>query len=117
MCIYINTGYWPEHSFKFMVLHMAQGLPLLIIFDKVEGYIRKYDRTKYLALFHPDEKYERIFDRIRNLITLKGDISDVYFWTRDVSRTASYEITLVPLSVGLSLSFLKLSQDWIISFF
>ena len=38
--------------------------PLHIIFDKVDGYIGKYGRTKYLGLFHSDEKYEKIFDRI-----------------------------------------------------
>ena len=36
--------------------------PLHTIFDKADGYIRKYDTTKYLVLFHSDEKYERIFD-------------------------------------------------------
>ena len=32
--------------------------PFRIIFDKVEECIRKYDSTKYLALFHFNEKYE-----------------------------------------------------------
>ena len=55
----------------------------------------------------------------------------IHFWTLNVSRTASYEITLVCLSVCLSvhlsvypsvhlsvsLSVTKFSQDWIISFF
>ena len=36
---------------------------------------KKNDKTKYLALFHSDEKYERIFDRIRYL---KSNISDIY---------------------------------------
>ena len=26
--------------------------PLRIVFDKVDGYLRKYDETKDLALFH-----------------------------------------------------------------
>ena len=35
------------------------GAKLLhIIFDKVGGYIREHDRTKYLALFYSDEKFE-----------------------------------------------------------
>ena len=44
-------------------------------------------------------------------------------WTLDASQTASYEITLVRLSIFLSVrlsvlpSITKLSQDWIISFF
>ena len=45
---------------------------------KLEGYIKKCDIIKYLALFHSDEQYGRIFDRIRYLITLKRNISDVY---------------------------------------
>ena len=32
--------------------------PLCIISDKVGGYVRKYDRTKYLGLLHFDGKYE-----------------------------------------------------------
>ena len=55
------------------------GAKLLhIIFDKVGGYIREHDRTKYLGLFYSDEKYEIIFDRIRYLIMIKCKISDVY---------------------------------------
>ena len=42
--------------------------PLCISFDKVEKYIRKYDKTKYLRLFYCDEKYGTIFDRIRYFI-------------------------------------------------
>ena len=42
-----------------------------IIFDKVDGYIKKNVGAKYLALFHSDEKCERIFDRIIDLIMLK----------------------------------------------
>ena len=47
-------------------------------FNKVEGYIKKYS-TKHLALFHSNEKNEKIFGRIRYLIMLKSNISDVYF--------------------------------------
>ena len=42
------------------------------------AYIRKYNRTIYLGLFHSDEKYERIFDRTIYLIILKRNISGVY---------------------------------------
>ena len=41
-------------------------------------YIRKYDRTKYLTLFASDGKYELVFNRIRYVIILKNNISDVY---------------------------------------
>ena len=41
------------------------------------------------------------------------------YWTLDVSRKASYEVTFVRLSVRLSLcpSVTKCSENWIISFF
>ena len=32
--------------------------PLHIIFDKAVGYIRTYDRTKYLSLFHSENMKE-----------------------------------------------------------
>ena len=48
------------------------------IFDKEDGYIREYVGTKYVALFDSDEKIERYFDRIRYLIMLKSNVSDIY---------------------------------------
>ena len=47
-----------------------------IIFDKIDGYLRKYDGTNPLALFHYDGKHERISDRIRYLIMLKSNTLD-----------------------------------------
>lgn len=41
---------------------------LYIVVDKVDGFLRKYNRTKYLVLFS-------IFDRIRYLIESKNDIA------------------------------------------
>ena len=43
------------------------------IFDKLDGFIKKYDRTKYLGLFFPVEMCEGICGRIR----LKSNISDI----------------------------------------
>ena len=43
----------------------------------MEEYILKYDSTKHPALFHFNEKYERIFGGVRYLM-LKSNISDVY---------------------------------------
>ena len=51
---------------------------LHIIFYKINRSIKKYERTSYLALFYSDEKCECSFDRIRYLIMLKRNISDVY---------------------------------------
>ena len=48
--------------------------PSRIMFDKVSGFIRVYDGTKYLVLFG-FEKYNAIYDRIRYLIEIKSYIS------------------------------------------
>lgn len=34
--------------------------PLRNVFDKVDRYIKTYERTKYLAFFHSDEKYKML---------------------------------------------------------
>ena len=49
---------------------------LRIMLDKVDWFVRDYDRTKFLVLFDP-EKYGAIFDRFRYLILLKCAISYV----------------------------------------
>ena len=73
-----------EKSCKTFLIYVAYktryGVKLLyIIFEKVDGYIRKFDGTKYLAFFHSNEKYKRIFAKLRYLIMLKNNISDVYY--------------------------------------
>ena len=47
-----------------------------IRFDKVDGFIRVYDGTRYLVLFAP-EKYGTIYNRIRYLISHKSGITYV----------------------------------------
>ena len=42
--------------------------PLHIRFDKVDGFIRTYDGTRYLVLFDT-EKYDAFYNRIRYLIS------------------------------------------------
>ena len=56
-----------------MILHTTPfgAKALRIIFDKINGNIKKYDKTQYLSLFCFDEKCERIFDRIRCFFMLK----------------------------------------------
>ena len=51
--------------------------PLRIRFDKINGIIKIYDRTRYLALFGT-EKYDIIDDRIRYLISLKSSITYIF---------------------------------------
>ena len=42
--------------------------PLRISFDEIEGFIKIYDRTRYLILFGP-EQYGTIYNRIRYFIS------------------------------------------------
>ena len=48
------------------------------MFEKVDGYIRKYGEAKYRVSIHSNEKYD-FFDRIKYLIMLKINIPYVYF--------------------------------------
>ena len=45
---------------------LISGAPLRIRFYKVDGFIRVYDRTKYLASYC-SEKFDAIYNRIRYL--------------------------------------------------
>ena len=47
--------------------------PLRIRFDKIHGFIRVYDRTRYLGLFDT-EKYDSIYDKIIFSISHKSDL-------------------------------------------
>ena len=49
---------------------MIGAKPSCIRFDKMDGLIRIYDRTKYLVLLGP-ERYDAIYNRIRYLLSLK----------------------------------------------
>ena len=49
---------------------------LCIRFDKIDGFIRVYDGTRYLVLFG-SKKYDLIYTRIRYLIWVKCGITYV----------------------------------------
>ena len=50
---------------------------LQIKFDKIVGFIRIYDGTRYLTLFG-SENYDAIYNRIRYLISLKSSITYIF---------------------------------------
>ena len=54
---------------------MIGAKPLRIRFDKIDGFIKVYDGTRYLVLF-VGEKYDFIYNRIRYLIQVKRCIMD-----------------------------------------
>ena len=47
-------------------------------FDKIDGFIRVCDGTRYLVLFG-SEKYDAIYNRIRYLIGVKSGTATCYF--------------------------------------
>ena len=51
--------------------------PLRIRFDKIDGFIRIYDGSRYLVLFDI-EKYDVIYNRIRYFISQKSGITYVF---------------------------------------
>ena len=55
---------------------LIDAKPLRIRFDKIDGFIRVYDGTRYLVLFGC-EKYDFIYNRIRYLIGVKSNITYV----------------------------------------
>ena len=50
---------------------------LRIRFDKIDGFIRIYDGTRYLTLFG-SEKYDVIYVKIRYLTILKSGITYIF---------------------------------------
>ena len=46
-------------------------------FNKLDRHIGKFNKTKYIPLTHSNEKYNKMFNRIRYLIMLKSNISNV----------------------------------------
>ena len=76
--LYLDNILLDEISYEYLLFYDVAyktpygAKPSYTIFDKVDGYIRKYDRRKYLGLFQ-SRKY---------LIMLKINISDVYSYKR-----------------------------------
>ena len=48
-----------------------------IRFDKIDGFVRNYDGTRYLVLLGP-EKYDTIYNIIKYLISLKSRIKYIF---------------------------------------
>ena len=69
---------------------MIGAKPLCIRFDKIDGFIRVYDRTRYLALFGT-EKYDSIYNRIRYLIEVKSGITYVVSKSYAKIKVDSYD--------------------------
>ena len=60
-----------------------------IRFNKIDGFIRVYGRTRYLVLFGP-KKYDDIYDRIRHVVGLINGITYVFFRKYATVKNDSY---------------------------
>ena len=60
--------------------------PLRIIFDKVDRYTIIYDGTKYLTLFHSDEKYESVLMELNILSCQKALFQTFIFINMQTSK-------------------------------
>ena len=54
--------------------NLIDSKPFCIRFNKIDGFIRVYDGTRYLVLFG-SEKYDPIYNSIRYLISVKSGIT------------------------------------------
>ena len=85
-----------ENILIFEVSHktLTEVKPLRIMFDKVDGFIRDYDGTKYLVLFGR-EKYNAIYDRIRSLIGSKAILHILFIIIMQKSKFIQMMICLL----------------------
>ena len=74
--------------------------PLCIRFDKVDGFNRAYNETRYLVLFGP-EKFDSIYDRIQYLMSQKIGITFVFSHNHSKIQIDSYDN--LPLEKTLTL--------------
>ena len=65
--------------FDILYENLIGAKPLRIRFDKIDGFIRIYDGTRYLRLFG-SEKFDTIYNRIGYLTSLKNSITYVFFF-------------------------------------
>ena len=64
---------------------MIGAKPLHVRLDKIDGFIRVHNGTRYLVLLGA-EKYDSIYSRIRYLIGVKSGITYVFLMAMGESR-------------------------------
>ena len=69
---------------------LIDSKPLRIRFEKIDQFIRIYDRIRYLTLFG-SEKYDAIYNRIRYLASLKGGITYIFAHYFAKTKVDSYD--------------------------
>ena len=60
------------------------------MFDKIDEFIRVYDRFRYLVFFG-SEKYDSIYDRVRYLISTQRGITYIISYNYAIVKLDSYD--------------------------
>ena len=76
--------------YKISYKTLINAKPLSIRFDKVKGFIRVYNGTRYLVLLG-SEKYHVIYNGIRYLIGVKLGITCVFFHNKSRIKVDLYK--------------------------
>ena len=74
--------------------------PLRIRFEKIDGFIRIYDETRYSTLFG-SENYDAIYNRISCLISLKSSIT--YIFCHYLAKIKVHSYDSLPIEKRLTL--------------
>ena len=72
-------------------------------FDKIDGFTRIYDGTRYLTLFG-SENYDAIYNRIRYLISIKSSITYIFSYYFAKIKVDSYDF--LPIEKRFTKSFM-----------
>ena len=70
-----------------------------IRFDKINGFIRVYDATRYLVLFE-SEKCDSICNRIRYLISVKSGITYIVSHNYKKNKTKQKQSRIIQFSTS-----------------
>ena len=94
MCYYFDEIV-DEKSYKNILVYNVSyenliAKPLLIRFDKTDGFIRVDDKTRYLVLLG-SEKYDSIYNRIRYLIRVKSYVTYIISHNYAKMKADSYD--------------------------
>ena len=83
-----------------------------IRFNKIDGFIRIYDETRYLILFGT-KKYDAIYDRMRYFISLKSSITHTFshyiasikvnsYDSLHIEKTLTFHNVIIPIKLVLN---------------
>ena len=81
-------------------------------FDKIEGFIRVYDGTRYLVLFGP-ENYDDIYSRIRYFISQKRGIRYAFSHYYPKIKVDSYDT--LPIEKIFTLDNVIMHIKWVLN--